>query len=298
MNAGTACQQVFSGTLSINDATPPEIDPDPGDVTIPCNAPIPAPPTLNATDNCDPTFPKPAAMTVDPYTPNPCAGYTITRRWNISDCQGNAAVEQVQTITVVPLYNNNGECICSPLPVIIGKFEGEKLPHSNRLMWRTMTEINSDYFNIQKSRDGVVFQTIGRQESKAAAGNSTTPLDYEFEDRYPYAGHNYYRLEQHDLDGAVSYSRVIDLYRESGTPFVRVYPNPAKSVVHIEIDPVLQRPAVCRLLDLTGRVVREIDIAGGSGSATMSLEGLAQGSYLVQLLRDKAVSFVDNLLIE
>jgi gliding motility-associated-like protein len=78
------------------------IDPAPANVTLNCGDAIPAAATLYARDNCDATFPKKATMTQDPFTVDLCAGYTIVRRWTISDACGNAAIERVQTITVNP----------------------------------------------------------------------------------------------------------------------------------------------------------------------------------------------------
>jgi len=86
--------------ITVVDTTKPVIDPAPAAVTVTCGGTIPAAATLYATDNCDGNFPKKATMTTDPYTVDACNGYTITRRWNVSDACGNAAIERVQIITV------------------------------------------------------------------------------------------------------------------------------------------------------------------------------------------------------
>ncbi|SFW90014.1 gliding motility-associated C-terminal domain-containing protein, partial [Chitinophaga sancti] len=86
--------------ITVADTTKPVIDPAPAAVTVSCGGTIPAAATLYATDNCDGNFPKKATMTTDPYTVDACNGYTITRRWNVTDACGNAAIERVQVITV------------------------------------------------------------------------------------------------------------------------------------------------------------------------------------------------------
>jgi gliding motility-associated-like protein len=88
--------------ITVTDTTRPVIDPAPANVTLNCGDAIPAAATLYARDNCDPSFPKKATMIQDPFTVDLCAGYTITRRWTISDACGNMATERVQTITVNP----------------------------------------------------------------------------------------------------------------------------------------------------------------------------------------------------
>ncbi|RFM31413.1 gliding motility-associated C-terminal domain-containing protein [Chitinophaga silvisoli] len=87
-------------TITVQDTTRPVIGTAPADATVACGGTIPAEATLYATDNCDPNFPKRAVMTTDPYTVDICNGYTITRRWNVTDACGNAAIEKVQVITV------------------------------------------------------------------------------------------------------------------------------------------------------------------------------------------------------
>jgi large repetitive protein len=94
--------QVFKQTITVTDTTKPVIDPAPTAVTLSCGQSVPVAATLYAKDNCDGTFPKKAIMTEDPYTIDLCNGYTITRRWNITDACGNTAIERVQVITVNP----------------------------------------------------------------------------------------------------------------------------------------------------------------------------------------------------
>ncbi len=88
--------------ITVTDTTRPVIDPAPADVTLNCGDAIPVPATLYAKDNCDVNFPRKVTMVQEPFVADKCAGYTIIRRWNISDACGNAAIERVQTITINP----------------------------------------------------------------------------------------------------------------------------------------------------------------------------------------------------
>ncbi|MBW8686770.1 gliding motility-associated C-terminal domain-containing protein [Chitinophaga rhizophila] len=102
--ARDACNNTatFRQVITVTDTTRPVIDPAPTNVTLNCGDAIPVAATLYARDNCDATFPKKATMVQDPFTVDLCNGYTITRRWTISDACGNQAIERVQTITVNP----------------------------------------------------------------------------------------------------------------------------------------------------------------------------------------------------
>jgi gliding motility-associated-like protein len=88
--------------LTVKDTTRPVIMPAPADVVLYCQDKIPAPPVLTATDNCDNSFPKNAIYTEDPYVADICNGYTIIRRWSITDACGNKADDVIQRVIINP----------------------------------------------------------------------------------------------------------------------------------------------------------------------------------------------------
>ncbi len=66
------------------------------------------------------------------------------------------------------------------------------------VQWNTSREVNSDYFTIERSADGKDYEMLMMVRG---AGNSTTPLSYEFQDSKPLPGNNYYRLSAADANG-------------------------------------------------------------------------------------------------
>jgi hypothetical protein len=88
--------------------------------------------------------------------------------------------------------------IQAALPIELVSFEGINKGVNNILFWSTATEHNSNYFNIQKSRDGETWQTISTING---AGNSTVLIDYSIVDYKVEPIINYYRLQQYDFDG-------------------------------------------------------------------------------------------------
>ncbi|MGX5816542.1 HYR-like domain-containing protein, partial [Chitinophaga lutea] len=89
--------------ITVTDTTRPVIAPAPADITVGCGQTIPSTMIeLTATDNCDASFPKKVKYTVDPYTKDICNGYTIVRRWKVTDACGNAAQDVTQRIIVLP----------------------------------------------------------------------------------------------------------------------------------------------------------------------------------------------------
>jgi hypothetical protein len=90
------------------------------------------------------------------------------------------------------------EIVNTSLPVELIYFDGVGTPSFNRLIWSTESEHNSDYFQIERSIDGVEWETIG---TKSASGNSNTKIDYSFIDSFDDFVINYYRLVQVDYNG-------------------------------------------------------------------------------------------------
>jgi hypothetical protein len=94
----------------------------------------------------------------------------------------------------------------TPLPIELLKFEVQPVNGVVELTWETVTERNNSYFEIERSRDGEEFTSIGKI---AGAGNSQLKRNYNFTDTYPMGGLAYYRLVQVDFDGRVKYSNVL-----------------------------------------------------------------------------------------
>ena len=78
-------------------------------------------------------------------------------------------------------------------------------PHADEVnvIWSTATEINSDYFTIERSADGITYENI---ISLPGAGNSSNMLYYSATDHYPLSGLSFYRLKETDVDGSLTYS--------------------------------------------------------------------------------------------
>ena len=99
-------------------------------------------------------------------------------------------------------------CYFSPLPVELTAFNAEAKDKTNRIYWTTATEQNSDYFDVERSLNGGEWDLVGRVQS---AGNSSTTLHYEIEDRGFEPTINYYRLKQVDFDGTTKYYNIISV---------------------------------------------------------------------------------------
>ncbi len=137
----------------------------------------------------------------------------------------------------------------STLPVEMLFFKGEIAGQTVELDWATESENNTEVFVVERSVNGVVFETIGEV---AAVGFSTLRNDYDFTDSKPNEGFNYYRLKIVDFDNTSTYSNVIALNIEK-TSFVNVYPNPlmAERIVNIEAPFAIEKLNIVNALGQT-----------------------------------------------
>lgn len=103
-----------------------------------------------------------------------------------------------------------------------------------KLNWATATELNNDYFILERSLDGI-YWSLAIQIN----GNGTTNLlhTYTHTDSYIPIEVNYYRLSQVDLDGTITILRTIDIIcKYNSINKMTIYPNPTSTVLNIDID--------------------------------------------------------------
>jgi hypothetical protein len=99
------------------------------------------------------------------------------------------------------------------LPIELLSFTPEIRPDRIELKWTTGTEINNDFFTIERSRDMYGWEVLGFVQG---AGNSSVPLSYSFSDLRPLDGLAYYRLKQTDFDGKFEYFGPIAAHYDLG----------------------------------------------------------------------------------
>lgn len=110
------------------------------------------------------------------------------------------------------------------LPVELLNFEVRRSNKHGILNWATTEERNNDYFEVEKSVDGVNFIALGRVKSKA---NTKQLLHYDYTDQHLIKGNNYYRLKIVGEDGKFTYSYIKVLYFDDDKPLtVIIFPNP------------------------------------------------------------------------
>lgn len=111
----------------------------------------------------------------------------------------------------------------TPLPVEFLALNADAEGSHVNVVWSTALEFNTNYFIVQRSKDGSSFESLSQV---AAAGNSSTVKNYQFVDQDPYSGVSYYRLKQVDVDGKFAFSHIVSVNRDA-EEMISVYPNPS-----------------------------------------------------------------------
>ena len=168
-----------------------------------------------------------------------------------------------------------------PLPLHLLDFTVAKRTGDALVQWTTSKEINSRDFVVQRSDDGQNFVTIG---TISATGNSIYKSTYQFVD----AGINgitkprvYYRLQERGKDGSSTYSKVITLVLSGKNLFtIKALGNPVKDVLPVQISSANDKITL-RIIDAGGKLMSIQQTITGSGLATLSLNGLKSGTYIL-----------------
>ena len=119
----------------------------------------------------------------------------------------------------------------STLPIELITFTGEINKNGNLLHWVTGTEIDNDYFILERSPNAIEFNSIA---SIDGAGNSSTKQTYLYLDKNPLVGLNYYRLKQIDFNGTYDFSNIIVLNNLLDKHYF-IYPNPVIDELFIDL---------------------------------------------------------------
>lgn len=164
------------------------------------------------------------------------------------------------------------------LPIELSQFTVTCLPTQIKIEWETLSEVNSDYFEIEKSNDGINFMKIGTIN---ASQNSSELKTYTWNDNIE-RELSYYRLKQVDLNGKISYSEIISSNCTREENF-KIYPNPFNNQININIETTISPFEVCIKDDL-GRVIFKQTIENNSNHFTIELDdSIESGIYYIVL---------------
>lgn len=212
----------------------------------------------------------------------PAAGSSYDDIGTVSDGVANEAIydgsnnwQQTGTPTI---GSTNG---ADPLPIELISFEVKPNDNYIEINWITATEINNDYFTLEKSNDGVDFVALALI---AGAGNTTNNHYYSNLDYEPLDGISYYRLKQTDFDGNYTYSYIKAIYySKTESISTIIYPNPVSNELNVLFSKITENQASINIYDVLGKLIYSQNQEILSNKATILIDWLSRGVYTISI---------------
>lgn len=199
--------------------------------------------------------------------------------------------------TQFPLFYNPpagaGGSAVAPLPVQLISFNAAKANGKVVLNWATAQEINSDYFEVQRSTDATNWVTVS---SVKAAGNSGNIRNYKAEDAAAASGNVYYRIKMVDNDATYSISNIARLSFAAANGKLFAYPNPASSFTVISSDKNLIGKVSLEVINTVTGVRAMQQVVNNPGNTfRINTNELTPGNYLIRISNEAGVADVLKL---
>jgi len=210
------------------------------------------------------------------------SGLTIGETYYlITDGDGGAQSAAYLTVSGSTACNN-------VLPIKLKEFSGKNINTENILKWVTSSEINNDFFTIERSSDGYYWEIIDVIEG---AGNSNINLNYSYRDKNIDADKiYYYRLKQTDFDNKYTYSKVISITANNNIEnSFNIYPNPSDNgIFNINSDESL----IVEIYNSNGSI-----IYNGTSNYVIDISKFGKGIYLLKAY-GKNNTFAEKIIIK
>ncbi len=170
---------------------------------------------------------------------------------------------------------------CLKVPIELLQFEGTAETNGNLLTWTTATEINNNYFTLERSLNGTAFTPIAQIDG---AGNSEHDITYSYLDETALCGISYYRLSWTDYDGFVEYAPVISVQRDgTNAQAVQVIPSVVQSDVTVFFSS--NGNSSISVLDVTGKQLslQAHTTNDCQAKVNLNVQHLPRGVYFIQV---------------
>lgn len=169
------------------------------------------------------------------------------------------------------------------LPLTLLNFSGVKQSGIVQLKWQTTNEINTSYYNVQRSTDALHFTTVGVVKSN----NISSINNYSYSDNV--AGLSvetfYYRLQEVDIDARSQYSQIVAIKMNNMKTGISIYPNPARSYINLNSNkPEDLNGAILTIVDMAGQVTLKQTLLPNN-QQQINVSALSKGMYIVHILK-------------
>jgi hypothetical protein len=198
-----------------------------------------------------------------------------------------------------PAYANSATGI-SPNGFVLGnialpvKFIGFSLtPEKNNIVveWATAEEINSSYYEVQRSDDGNNWKTVAKI---TAAGNSSLTHSYSYTDQSFTSPSVFYRIRQVDIDGSFAYTVVRMLKNESSKANINLSAVSNSLYIHFSEK---EKNVSVRLTSFNGQLISQTMLNEAIGQVVMPVQKNVRGIYVVTITDGETLKYSKQIFL-
>jgi hypothetical protein len=174
--------------------------------------------------------------------------------------------------------------ISNVVPVKLVSYDARKKESRVIITWEADNELGSDYYEVERSLDGITFVPIAKAKSN---GNSHGLQSYTVYDASPQTL-NYYRLVQYDKDGRKTYYGIRLVNFKDNKAALQVYPNPASDLVNLLVNASAKDRVTILVTDFVGKVVLQkiAAVITGDNNIKLNVSKLRAGGYIIKVISD------------
>lgn len=165
------------------------------------------------------------------------------------------------------------------LPITLTGFNGVLKGQNVVMYWQAVTDINTNYFDVERSNGNDAFKTVQTVKSV----NNSTVNSYQAQDDVSGLINNtktvYYRLKIVNKDGKASYSNIVTVSLTKNTT-LKAWPNPANSVLRVATGNYAGKLKVT-VFDVQGKKVADYYCNAANGVASLNISNISAGAYML-----------------
>lgn len=194
-------------------------------------------------------------------------------------------------VSVVATFN-----IGCPLPIRLNYFEAELENEKVKLEWETLSEINSDYFVVQRADKSGNFSDLFKVDANE---NSSKAILYSIVDDSALSGLSYYRLKMVDMDGAVEFSDVKNILINTLETTLYIVPNPSNGLVELIYSAETSGEVRIEIYTAGGEILKSenVQIETGNQLISQDYRDLPKGVYILKFYTKEKV-ITEKLVID
>lgn len=180
------------------------------------------------------------------------------------------------------------------LPVTLTNLLAYKFEKNVSVEWTTTNESNIDFYEVEKSKDGLNFTSIGKLSAKNANHYS-----YQLIDKENISGNNYYRLRIYEKSGIYQISRVVSVYSTGSFGDFKVLNNPNKTgVFELKLMNFSPGNYLVKMFSTDGKLLYSSNFIqnDGNGSKQINTSAFSKGTYYISISNAEGFVITKSIL--